>query len=575
MGREKEPFQRRRYSQGGRRHRREDEYNVYDDELEAYEEDLEYEAEYDLYDDDEYEVGEGEDVYEQGSKLPRRRSGTPLPPSPSTTRNIYPRASRTKRMSESMTPRPPMRPTQGRGRGQTPPLQRQDDPPDELRPSSRRSAESQPLSRRPTGPQSSSRHPTGPQAYPRRSTESQPLSRHPTGPRPSSRRLTEPQLSSSQPTGPRQGSSRRTRRVGDLSPVPDSAELVPSKPRKRKVWPIFLIGCVAGAVSLVLAATIIVLMAIHSLRSDLNLPSGKDVPGKPEIQTIPLSTLSQLLVCDAAGDIALGVDPNPNATSASVKTTKIALNTTDQNDANQKVGQVVVSVEGQSSSPAQQPLTCQKASTNTAPTSNPTTAPSADNTVLSVNVSFPPDQAGKTVKVDVAILLPQSIVQAQASTNAFPSTLVSIRDDMGKINIDGGNIKGIMQIHESSGDITVRNWILVDGSRLEAGGKLTFDGLIWQAAAPSNVNKRATMFFSGASLIDLTLPEAAPVIIDATVNTRVGKIDSENSIQVVDEGNGSHTYYGPFNPKMPPADGTTAPKLTLQATNGNISMHKK
>jgi hypothetical protein len=61
-------------------------------------------------------------------------------------------------------------------------------------------------------------------------------------------------------------------------------------------------------------------------------------------------------------------------------------------------------------------------------------------------------------------------------------------------------------------------------------------------------------------------------IIDATANAHKGKITSELPINIVDNGNGAHAY-GPFNPAIP-TDEKTAPRLTLIATLGNISIHK-
>jgi DUF4097 and DUF4098 domain-containing protein YvlB len=186
-----------------------------------------------------------------------------------------------------------------------------------------------------------------------------------------------------------------------------------------------------------------------------------------------------------------------------------------------------------------------------------------------VNVVFPPDQAGQVARVDVVIKVPRSVVQSQDPAHSFTSTLISLPDAKGNISIDG--VSGKMDIHDSSGDITVKNGILVDGSKLRAQGKLTFNGLIWSTATPPN--KRASLFFGGAYSIDLTLPETASVMIDATANTRAAKITSDFPIQVKTNSDGSSSYYGRFNPAME-VDENTAPRLTLQASSGNIAMHK-
>ena len=335
MGREKDPFQRRWHSQDGRRREYEDENDVYEDDLE-YDEDDEYDVE-DMLD-------------ERGSNVPRRRSATPLPPFPSTTKNIYPRRSRASRMPRSTQPTPPIPPKR---LSQTNRSKRQTYLPNEPLPSSRHSTRS----------------------YQRPSQE-------------------------------------RARPDDDFPRRPVSTRPVSSKPHKRRVWPIFLIGCAAGAVSLVLAIFIFALIGIHSAQSGLNIPGlpneGKAIAGQPDTQTVPLSALSQLIVCDAAGTISLSVDPNPDATSATITTTKTALHVLNQNEANQTFQQI--SVEAQPSSQIQT-SPCQASQSNNTSTSNAIPTPTAtNNTVLSVRVIFAPDQAGKAATVDVAIMLPKSVV---------------------------------------------------------------------------------------------------------------------------------------------------------------------
>jgi hypothetical protein len=504
MGREKDPFQKRWHSQDGRRREHDDEYElVYEDEYELYED----------AEDDEYAV---EDMFdERGSNIPRRRSASPLPPFPSTTRNIYPRRSRASRMPRSMQPPalPPKRP------GQTTHSKRQTYLPDDARPSSRYSA------------------------------------------------------------GSPQRPSQQTPRVrnDDVPRRPVSAGPVSSRPHKRRVWPIFLTGCAAGAVSLVLAIFVLALMGIHSAQNSLNIPGlpnqGKAIAGPPDTQTIPLSALSQLIVCDAAGTISLSIDPDPNASSATITTRKTALHAADQNDAERTFRQI--SVEAQPSSQTQK-SPCQKSQATNTPTnntsnSNTTPTPAVTNTtVLSVKVIFAPDQAGKMATVDVTILLPKSVVPLQDPTNPLVSTLITMQDSQGSINIDG--MSGIMDIRDAFGDITVKNGTLVDGSHLETQGKLTFNGFIWPAALPPNT--RAGLFFGGESLVDLTLPEDTRVILDATANVHTAKITSDFPINVETNSDGSSTYRGPFNPAIA-TDSNKVPHLTLIATLGNISLHKR
>jgi hypothetical protein len=317
-----------------------------------------------------------------------------------------------------------------------------------------------------------------------------------------------------------------------------------------------------------LAVAIVVLIAIRSVQSggghiDGLSSEGKAIVGEPETQTVYLSALSQLIVCDIAGNISLSVDPNPNVTSATI-TTKKTVYVTNQNEANQQLQQISVLVEAQPTSQSQQPLICQKPQATD--TSGLNVAPLAtNNTVLSVNVTLPPNQIGKMPTVDVAIILPKSVVQLQDP----PNTLISIQDPQGNISIDG--VSGTMNIHDLSGDVTVQNGVLADGSKLQTQGNLTFNGGIWSSA--TSPNKRASLFFSGENLVNLTLPEKTSVTLDATSNIRAAKITSDFPIKV-DNDNGYPIYHGPFNPAIP-IDEKTAPVLHLQASSGNIAIHKK
>ncbi len=483
MAREKDPFHGREQSQDGRRRK--------------YEYDLEYEDEYELYGDAEDDEYEDEDMSDQSrSNIPRRRSATPLPPFPSTNRNIYPRRSRASRMPRSTQPTPhiqPKRPTH-----------------------TTRSVRQTYL---PNEPLPSSRHSAGSYHRP---------------PQPTARMHTD-----------------------DFPRRPVSA-----KPRKHRVWPIFLIGCAAGAVSLVLAIFIFALMGIRSVQNGINIP-GIPNAGKPfskQIsESVPLSTLSQLIVCNPAGNISLGIDPNPSATAATIKATKL-VHAVDQNEANRAFEQITVDTQ------SQQPPACQKTQApNTSALNTAPTPVTTDNTVLAVNTTFPPNQAGQTATVDLAITLPLSSVHKDSPT----STAIAIQAPYGNIDVNG--LSGVMTLKGLAGDITVQHAVLVDGSKLEAQGTLKFDGSIWKIPLPTN--KRAGLFFRSATLINLTLPEITPVTIDATLNVRTAKITSDFPVKVVTNGDGASTYRGPFNPAVPP-DEKKDPVLTLLASSGNISLHK-
>lgn len=502
MGREKEPFQRRWRPQDGRRGAHEGEY---EDEEDTYEDDLEYDE------DDEYEVGDMQELDEKGSNIPRRRSATHLPQFPSTKRNIYPRASRARRMPKSTRPGSPGQPTQ------TSRSKRHTYLPDELQPPSRRSTE---LSQRP---------------------------------------------------------SQQSPRSDDLPRRPASLRSVPLEPRRRRVWPIFLIGCAAGAVSLVLFAAIVVLMAIHAAQSGggLNIP-GVTNTGKPYSQqttrTLSLSALSQLIVCDPAGNISLSVDPNPNATDATVEITK-TVTAANQKDANQTLEKIVAEV--QSPNPVQNALTCQKPETTNASSSNrtPTATSTANNnnTTLSVNVTLPANQAGQTPPtVDLAIKLPGSLVQTPSPTN----TMISIDAPDGNINANG--VSGIMQLKGGSGDIIVQHAVIVDTSRITTEGNVTFNGYLDTQdithKQPPDQPEPITYTLDSGHQLDVTLSGNENIVLDARTNTNTGKIVSDFFTATNNCANGLPSYCGPLNPGT--ATNSMTPLLNLQASIGNISIHK-
>ena len=435
------------------------------------------EEEYALYEDVEDDEYEDEDMFDQGrSNIPRRRSAAPLPPFPSTNKNMYPRRARASRMPRSTQPTPPMPPK---------------------RPShTTRSVRQTYL---PNEPQPSARHAAGSYQRP-------------------------PQ------------SATRMRTDDDFSRRPASA-----KPHKHRVWPIFLIGCAAGAVSLVAAIFIFALMGIRSVQNSINIPgiTKADKPFSQEIsQSVALSSLSQLIVCNPAGNISLGVDPNPNATAATIKATKL-VHAVDQNEANRTFEQITVETQ------SQQPPTCQKTQApNTSALNTTPTSVASDNTKLTVNTTFPPNQAGQTATVNLTIALPLASVRADSPT----STAIAIQAPYGNIDVNG--LSGVMTLKGLAGDITVQHAVLVDGSKLEAQGTLKFDGLIWETPLPTH--KRAGLFFRSATLINLTLPEITAVTIDATLNVRTAKITSDFPLKVVTSGDGASTYRGPFNSAVPP-----------------------
>ncbi len=380
----------------------------------------------------------------------------------------------------------------------------------------------------------------------------------------------------------------RPRQPRDRRPSPSAHGSYPRRPsrpeRKRSAWPAVLGGCALGVFLAVLAAALIVVFAVRNLQGGSTIAN---IPGmismkpfsKDETQELPSSTqFSQILVCDQVGNVTLRVDPTISQPTVAIKKTVRAANQTDANKALQQIG-----VEIQPPNAITHPLTCARSqatpdasgtpaasitsptipSTSPSPSANTTGANTAAG--LTVNVLFPNTDSFNH-SVDLNIALPPS---ALANENG-PSMPVDVEAPIGDINVDG--LSGVLNIRGGTGNVTVKQAILVNGSHIEtAQGNVTFNGYL--AAPPPDANttdsgSAARYIIQSEHNVDVTLPGTTDVILDA--NTNVGKISSEFPIAVTNE-NGAMSYHGPLN-----ATATLKPTATLvlDVSTGNVTIHK-
>jgi hypothetical protein len=349
------------------------------------------------------------------------------------------------------------------------------------------------------------------------------------------------------------------RKAGEAKLAPPKS--ISRKQHKQRIWPIFLIGCASGAASLVIAIAVIFYLTYRSVQNgSLTIP-GVINTNKPysqsTTQTVPLKLVSQVVVCNRAGNVSLKVDQNPNATSPTVTTTKTVY-ADNQDHAQQQLNKIAVEV--QPPNQLTKPLACQKPQTATS--SSPSTTAIAKDTTLIVNITFPADEVGETV--DVAIVLPSRTVQTPSPID----NLISIEAPLGDISIDG--MSGMMILKSVTKDISVQHSVLVDGSHISTEGNITFNGALF--TIPIKQGQPAHYILSSGHQLDVTLPDNTNLIVAA--NTNVGKISSDFPITPIDnDGNRDASYHGPLEPSNQ-IDPKTDPLLTLSASTGNISIHK-
>lgn len=334
--------------------------------------------------------------------------------------------------------------------------------------------------------------------------------------------------------------------------------------RRRRVLPTLLGGCALGIVLTVFAAAIVVFLAVRSSQGMGNTPLPIPIIGggihtftHEDTQTVTLTALTQLQVCNKIGNVSIRADPT--ATTINVTTKKTA-QANSQSDADQEFRRILVEVQPPGT--ITQPSSC----TTVPTTSTPTTSSSDTTSSLVVNVTLPATQGllhSNTDSVDVTVTLPPNLLP----TSTGPATFVlNIGVAAGNITVDG--ISGVLNIRGSSGDVTVSNASLADNSHLSTGeGNITFNGML---TLPTDTTAIARFYLqSEHGNIDVTLPGTTNVTLDT--NTNVGKITSDFPITIQDLGGGSQGYHGPLIPSAGPAPAST---LILDVSTGNVTLHK-
>ena len=348
------------------------------------------------------------------------------------------------------------------------------------------------------------------------------------------------------------------------------------QPQQRSIWPSLFTGCAIGVVLAVLALAIIVMTGIYSLQNGkLSIPvltPAIQTISTQETQTVPLSSISQIVVCNVIGDVVLKADPAAsNPTVTIIKKVQVS----SQTEADQEFQHMAVAV--QPLEPVTGPLSCTKPQATTTPSDTTSTAPEANKPSLSpittpgdssntlmANVTLP---SGSTnASVDLTITIPPN-----ALPTTGPSTIVNI-ESAGNISVDG--VSGVLNIKDNRGnpqnnnDITVTHAALADGSRLSTAGAITFNGYLAQATDP---NQTAFYTLEGEKQIDITLPSNINVTLEAyAVN---GSINSQFPLQqdLLQKDKDMTSYHGPLNSSASPPVNA---QLTLHVGIGNVNINK-
>lgn len=328
---------------------------------------------------------------------------------------------------------------------------------------------------------------------------------------------------------PRPRQRRRLRRD-------DEEEEYDQPQRRRSGWSYLLIGCFGGILILVLLAVV----GVFGVPGNVPVPvpgggagstSNSSARTQQDQQTLQLATITQLQIHNQVGDVSITVDPGTAvATVTSVKKVKAASN----DDAQKEFRRISVQVQADTS-------------TNS----------------LTVSVILPATSSNILNKdsdaVDVTITLPPGAVR-----NMGVPLILNADTSVGNVLVDGLN--GVLVLKSTFGNVTVQQATLADGSHLETGtGDVVFAGTLDTTSA-SNPQPRYKIQ-SEKGNVDVTLPAATNVILDANVN--VGSIKSDFAINVTSTG-GSPSYYGPLiNSPTPPSA-----VLVLDVSSGNITLHQ-
>jgi hypothetical protein len=332
---------------------------------------------------------------------------------------------------------------------------------------------------------------------------------------------------------------------------------------KRRVWPILLIGCGIGFILAIGALALSVLLGVNAIQNGGHITG---LPGLPtnhpfsqtETQSIALTQISNVLICDKIGNVTMKVDPN------ATKTTVTAIKTVQAtNDASAQALLKKVSVEMQPPETITKALSCttqQAASTanaNTTPTA--TNTPTSSANTLTINVTLP--QATDN-QVDLTITVPPIAMQSDQTPLA-----VDIEAPRGNIDVEG--LSGKMLLQGDTGNITVTKAILSNGSKLQtSAGDITFSGFLLIPTTTDPASDVSYMLSNETGNINVTLPGNTNVMLSAYTN--IGTINSDFPIKTSNQG-GSITYNGPLNSSV---QASTTATLILHLSTGNVHIQK-
>ncbi len=312
--------------------------------------------------------------------------------------------------------------------------------------------------------------------------------------------------------------------------------------RKRRTWPILLLGCLGGVVLVVATVAVFIFVAINRTAGTLPLPAGgsSNIPGiggsspstftKTDVQQLPVNgKIAQVQVHNQIGNITLNTDPAAQEVSVTTfKTVKAANQNAAQSDFSNMQAQASID------------------STNTLTVS--ASVPSGSGSLL----------GSHNDTIDLTIVLP-----ASSLNNGNSPMPVDIETSVGNVQISGLN--GVMTVKDDIGNVTVQQAQLFDGSHLETGtGDVSFNG-----ALDTTLNSQANYKIQcEVGNLNVTLPATTNVVLDA--NTNVGNIKSAFPINA-QSSDGSGNYYGPLLPNASPAPTVT---LVLDVSSGNIGIEK-
>lgn len=364
--------------------------------------------------------------------------------------------------------------------------------------------------------------------------------------------------------------ARRTQRI-DYETRPLAPQRSSRPAQRSSPVPSLLGGCVIGIVVVVLAVVVGLFWLLRSSQGGKVPIIGGGSPAqvfqRSDTQTISISALSQLQICDTIGNVSVAIDPN--ASSTKLTATKI-VHATSQSNANQEFGRIGVAVQ----QPASLPATPTCAATTATPTSGtpgantPTTTAGSTNGILTVQATIP--NTGSLLPSTSDAVNIQLVLSSQAFAGAASAPQLYIEASIGDINVNGNSSNGLgifLNIHGSNGNVSVSNSKLISGSRIGTGqGSVTFNGSL---ASPQDTTTNASFIFQDEKgQIDVTLPTTTNVVLSA--NTNVGTIRSDFPITPTTDGNSS-SFRGHLNPS---AAIQSIAVLTLNVSTGNITIHK-